>query len=168
MNNSNWFKKIINVVLGANRKICVALLLYIVDERGSSYTQNLLFAREKEDYKTQRIVFFKYKLHYFNHRVDVDMFDKQSVWNVFSKIMPYLFFNNCLFVWIKMSWNIGDKWNFFFKLKSIFGLYHVVLTTPEATAERNKVTLFEKQKIPEIEKNIPKNRLLFERDILQI
>ena len=51
-----------------------------------------------------------------------------------------------------MSWNIVVNRNLFFKLKSKFGLYLVVLTTSETSPEKNTFTLVEMQQLPEIEK----------------
>ena len=51
-----------------------------------------------------------------------------------------------------MSWNIGENRNLFLKLKSKLGFYHVVLTTPKTSPEKNTSTLVEMQQLPEIEK----------------
>ena len=51
-----------------------------------------------------------------------------------------------------MSWNIGENRNLFPKLKSKLGLYHVVLTTPKTSPEKNTLTLVEMQQLLEIEK----------------
>ena len=51
-----------------------------------------------------------------------------------------------------MSWNIGDNRNLFLKLKSKFGLYHVVLTTPKTSPEKLTLTVVEMQQLPDIEK----------------
>ena len=51
-----------------------------------------------------------------------------------------------------MSWNIGDIRNFFLKLKSKLGLYHVVLTTPKTSPEKLTLTVVEMQQMPDIEK----------------
>ena len=51
-----------------------------------------------------------------------------------------------------MSWNIGENRNVFLKLKSKFGLYHVELTTPKSSPEKNSLTSVEMQQLPEIEK----------------
>ena len=42
-----------------------------------------------------------------------------------------------------MSWNIGENRNLILKLKSKLGLYHVVLTTPKTSTEKNSLTLVE-------------------------
>ena len=49
-----------------------------------------------------------------------------------------------------MSWNIGENRNLFLKLKSKLGLYHVVLTTPKTSPEKNTLPLVEMQQLPEI------------------
>ena len=56
-----------------------------------------------------------------------------------------------------MSWNIGENRNQFFKFKSKLGHYHVVLTTPETSAEKITLTLVQMQQLPEIEKVDSKN-----------
>ena len=57
--------KIVDVVDGANRKICVTLLRYNVDKPESSYAQVQLIARKKEDEKFQQVVYVSYKLEEF-------------------------------------------------------------------------------------------------------
>ena len=58
-----------------------------------------------------------------------------------------------------MSWNIGENGNRFLKLKSKFGIYHVVLTTPKTSPEKITLTLVEMQQLPEIEKVDSKNEM---------
>ena len=58
-----------------------------------------------------------------------------------------------------MSWNIGENRNLFPKMKSKFGLYHVVLTTPKTSPEKNTLTLVEMQQLPEIEKVDSRNEI---------
>ena len=58
-----------------------------------------------------------------------------------------------------MSWNIGENRNLFLKLKSKLGLYHVVLTTPKTSPEKNTSTLVEMQQLPEIEKVDSRNEI---------
>ena len=50
-----------------------------------------------------------------------------------------------------MSWNIGDNENLLLKLKSILGLYHVVLTTPKTSPEKLTLTVVEMQQLPDVE-----------------
>ena len=58
-----------------------------------------------------------------------------------------------------MSWNIGDKKNFFFKLKSKLGLYHVAFTTPKTSTEKLTLTVVEMQQLPDIEKTDAKEEI---------
>ena len=51
---------------------------------------------------------------------------------------------------VKLSWNIGDNRNLFLKLKSKFGLYHVVLKTPKSAPEKLTLTVVEMQQLPDI------------------
>ena len=53
-------QKVIDIVDGANRKICVTPLRYSVDKPESSYAQVRLFARKKRDEKFQQVVCVKY------------------------------------------------------------------------------------------------------------
>ena len=58
-----------------------------------------------------------------------------------------------------MSWNIGDNRNFFLKLKSKLGLYHVVLTNPKTSPEKLTLTVVEMQQLLDIEKTYSKEEL---------
>ena len=51
-----------------------------------------------------------------------------------------------------MSWNTGDNRNVFLNLKSKFGLYHVVLTTPKISPKKPTVIVVEMQQLLDIEK----------------
>ena len=51
-----------------------------------------------------------------------------------------------------MSWKIGDNENPFLRLKSKWGLYHVVLTTAKTSPEELTSTEVEMQQLPDIEK----------------
>ena len=51
-----------------------------------------------------------------------------------------------------MSWNIGENRNFFLKLKTRLGLYHVELRKPKDAPEKITLTLVETQQLPDIEK----------------
>ena len=52
-----------------------------------------------------------------------------------------------------MSWNIGDKRNFFLKLKTNFGLHHVELRSKlKNSLEKTTLTLVETQQLPDNEK----------------
>ena len=57
--------KVIDVVDCPNRRICVTLLQYKVDNPETSYAQVRLFGRKKEEEKVQQIVYVNYKLHEF-------------------------------------------------------------------------------------------------------
>ena len=48
-----------------------------------------------------------------------------------------------------MSWNIGDKRNFFLKLKTELGLYHVEINSKDSP-EKLTLTLVETQQLPDI------------------
>ena len=50
-----------------------------------------------------------------------------------------------------MSWNIGDNRNFFLKLKTKLGLYHVELRSKDSPG-KTTLTLVESQQLPDIEK----------------
>ena len=52
-----------------------------------------------------------------------------------------------------MCWNIGGIRNFFIKLKSKLGFYHVVLTTPETSSEKFTLTVVEVKRLTAIEKS---------------
>ena len=73
----------------------------------------------------------------------------------FHLLSLYHYFSNR----VKMSWNIGDNRNFFLKLKSNLGLYHVVLTTPKTSPEKLTLTVVEMQQLPEIEKTDSKEEI---------
>ena len=84
--------KVVDVVDRTNRKICVTLLRYNVDQPESSYAQVRLFARKKEDDKFQQVVYVNYKLEEFNYLLDVmnSFYDKiitnQPISNVSKKM----------------------------------------------------------------------------------
>ena len=65
------FHKVIVVVDCPNRRICVTLLRYKVDNPETSYAQVRLFRRKKEDQKFQQIVYVNYKLDDFIYLLDV-------------------------------------------------------------------------------------------------
>ena len=70
--------KVIDVVDGSNRKICVTLLRYKVDNPDTSYAQVRLFGRKTEEEKFQQIVYVNYKLDEFIYLLDVmnSVYDK--------------------------------------------------------------------------------------------
>ena len=52
-----------------------------------------------------------------------------------------------------MSWDIGENRNFFLRLKTKLGLYHVVLTTPKSSPTKITLTIAELQQLPELAQN---------------
>ena len=63
--------KVIDVVNCPNRRICLTLLRYKVDNPETSYAQVQLFGRKKEEEKFQQIVYINYKLDEFIYIHDV-------------------------------------------------------------------------------------------------
>ena len=63
--------KVIDVVDRPNRRICVTLLRYKVDNSETSFAQVRLFRRKKEEEKFQQIVYVNYKLDEFIYLLDV-------------------------------------------------------------------------------------------------
>ena len=57
--------KVIDVVDRPNRRICVTLLRYKVDNPQTSYAQVIIFGRKKEEERFQQIVYVNYKLDEF-------------------------------------------------------------------------------------------------------
>ena len=70
--------KVIDVVDCPNRKICVTLLRYKVDNPETSFAQVLLFGRKNEEEKCRQIVYVNYKLDEFIYLLDVmnSVYDK--------------------------------------------------------------------------------------------
>ena len=70
--------KVIDVVDRPNRRVCVTLLGYKVDNPETSYAQVRLFGRKKEEEKFQQIVYVNYKLDEFIYLLDVinSVYDK--------------------------------------------------------------------------------------------
>ena len=70
--------KVIDVVDRANRKICVTLLRYKVDNPDTCDAQNRLFERKTEEEKFQKIVYVNYKLDDIIYLLDVmnSVYDK--------------------------------------------------------------------------------------------
>ena len=62
---------VIGVVDRPNRKICVTLLRYKLDNPESSYAQVRLFGRKTEDKKFQQNVYVNYKINEFVYLFDV-------------------------------------------------------------------------------------------------
>ena len=65
------FHKVIDVVDRQNRRICVTLLRYRVDNPETSYAQVRLFGRKKQEEKFQQILYVNYKLDEFIYLLDV-------------------------------------------------------------------------------------------------
>ena len=70
--------KVIDLVDRPNRRICVTLLRYKVDNPDTSYAQVHLFGRKKEEENFQQIVYVNYKLDEFFYLLDVmnSVYDK--------------------------------------------------------------------------------------------
>ena len=70
--------KVIDVVDPSNRKSCVTLLRYKVDNPETSYAQVSLFGRKNEEEKFQQIVYVNYRLDEFIYLLDVmnSVYDK--------------------------------------------------------------------------------------------
>ena len=70
--------KVIDVVDRSNRKICVTMLRYKVDNPETPYAQVCLFGRKNEEEKLQQIVYVNYKLEEFIYLLDVmnSVYDK--------------------------------------------------------------------------------------------
>ena len=70
--------KVIDAVDCPNRRICVTLLRYKVDNPQTSYTQVRLFGRKKKEEIFQQIAFVNYKLDEFVYLHDVmnSVYDK--------------------------------------------------------------------------------------------
>ena len=83
--------KVIDVVDRPNRKICVTLLRYKVDNPETSYAQVRIFRRKNEEEKFQPIVFVNYRLDEFVYLLDVmnSVYDKvianQTICNILKK-----------------------------------------------------------------------------------
>ena len=70
--------KVIDIVDRPNRRICVTLLRYKVDNPETSYAQVRLFGRKREEEKFQQTVYVNYKLDEFIYLRDVmnSVYDK--------------------------------------------------------------------------------------------
>ena len=70
--------KVVDVLDRPNRRICVTLLRYKVDNPENSYAQVRLFGLKKEEEKIQQIVYVNYKLDDFIYLLDVmnSVYDK--------------------------------------------------------------------------------------------
>ena len=61
---------------------------------------------------------------------------------------------------VRISRIIGDNRNLFLKIKTKFWLFHVVLTTPNPSPEKVKLTVVKMQQLPDIE-NIHFRKIYF-------
>ena len=70
--------KVIDVVDFPNRRICVTLLRYKLDNPDTSYAKVRLFGRKTEEEKFQQIVYVNYKFDEFIYLLDVmnSVYDK--------------------------------------------------------------------------------------------
>ena len=70
--------KVIDVVDCPNRRICVTLLRYKVDNPKTSYAQVRPIGQKKEEEKFQQIVYVNYRLEEFVYLLDVmnSVYDK--------------------------------------------------------------------------------------------
>ena len=70
--------KVIDIVGRPNRRICVTLLQYKVDDPETSYAQVRLFGRKKEEEKFQQLVYVNHKLDEFVYLLDLmnSVYDK--------------------------------------------------------------------------------------------
>ena len=70
--------KVIDVVGCPDRRVCVTLLRYKVDNPESSYAQFCPFVRKKEEEKFQQFMYVNYKLDEFVYLLDVmnSVYDK--------------------------------------------------------------------------------------------
>ena len=151
----------IDVVDRPNRRICVTLLRYKVDNPESFYAQFRLFGWKTEEENFQQDVYVIYKLDNIVYLVDVmsSVYDKviadQPISNVLWKVIASVYFNQLFFLLesIRTSWSIGDNRNLFLKLKTKLGLYHVELRSkPKDSPEKNTLILLETQQLPDIGK----------------
>ena len=99
--------KVIDVVDHPNRRICVTLLRYKVDNPETSYAQVRLFGRKNEEEKFQQIACVNYRLDEFVYLLDVinSVYDKvianQPICNILKKIATI--YTNHLFFLIELG-----------------------------------------------------------------
>ena len=136
-----------------------------MDKPESSHAQVRLFARKNEDEKFKQVVYVNSKLEEFIYLLDVmnSLYDKdiinQPIFNVLKEVVSSVYFLPLFFFQAKMSWNIRDNRNLFFKWKSKVGLHHVVLTIPKNCIEKLTLTVNEMQQLPDIEKTDSKEEI---------
>ena len=158
--------KVIDVVDRQNRRICVRLLRYKVDNPETCYAHVRLFGRKKEEEKFQQTVYVNYRLDEFiyHHDVMTSVYDKvianQPICCFLQKVIATIYSNHLfsLIEPVRMSWNIGDNRNLFLKLKTKLGLYHVELRSKDSPEEIT-LTLVETQQLAYIEKADSKDEI---------
>ena len=156
--------KLIDIVDRPNRRICVTLLRYKLDNPETSYAQFLLFGRKTEEEKFQQIVYVNYRLEEIVYLFDVmnsvydNVMANQPICNILQKVIVTIYSNHLLFLFesVRISWNIGDNRDFFPKLKTKLGLYHVELRSTDPP-KKITLTLVETQQLPDIEKSDSKD-----------
>ena len=95
--------KVLDVVNRPNRRICVTLLRYKLDNPETSYAQVRLFGRKKEEDKFQQIVYVNYRLDEFVYLFDVtnSVYDKaianQPIFNILKKVIATIYSNHLFF-----------------------------------------------------------------------
>ena len=60
---------------------------------------------------------------------------------------------------VRMSWNIGHNKNLFLELKTILGLYDVVLSSPKTSPEKFTLIVVQQQQLTDIEKIYSKKEI---------
>ena len=117
--------EVIDVVDCPNRRTCVTLLRYKLDNPKTSFAQVRLFGRKKEEEKFLHIVYVNYRLGEFLYLLDAmnSLYDKgianQPNCKILYKVLTTIYSNHLFFLFesVRMSWNIGDNRNLFLKLK---------------------------------------------------
>ena len=140
------------------------MLRYNVEKLETSYVQVPLLGRRKDKEKFNQIVYGNYKLDEFIYSLDVmiSAYDKvianeplcNVLYQVIASIYSLLSFSS---YWSQNELEHWRKQKPFLKLKSKLGLYHVLLTTPKTSPEKNALTLVEMQQMPKIGKVDSKN-----------
>ena len=90
-------KKVVDVVDRTNRKPCVTLQRYSVEEIEKSYAQVRIFAKKKKDDKFQQFVYVNYKVEEFIYLIDVmksvhdNIIAKKPICNFVFKVLAVLY-----------------------------------------------------------------------------
>ena len=96
--------KVIDVVDCPNRRICVTLLRYKVDNPETSYAQVRPVGRKKEEEKFQQIAYVNYRLAEFVYLLGVmnSVYDKvianQPICNILKKVIATIYSNHLFFL----------------------------------------------------------------------